>query len=758
VETRRLVVHGHFYQPPRENPWTEEVPREVSAAPFHDWNQRIAAECYLPNGFARVMDQAGRVVAIVNNYEQVSFDAGPTLLSWLAEHAPEAYEQVLAGDRAGGGAIAHPWIHLILPLAPRRDARLNVRWGIADFRHRFGRDPAGFWLPETAVDDATLALLAEEGVQFTILAPSQADRPIDHTRVYRHATGIALVFYDGPLSHDVAFGPPSSQALVDRVEIAAPDGGLVCVATDGETFGHHHKYADRGLAYALTVEAPRRGLAVGDLAAHLQQAPPEEPCGVVPSAWSCAHGLGRWQEDCGCSTGGQPGWNQRWRGPLRRALDRLRDAAHEAFDRRAPECLHDPGAALDAYVHVLLGATSRDAFVTEHVSGDPVLALTLLEAQRHVLAMYTSCGWFFADAAGLETVIVLRYAARLIDLLRDAGEEPPEGDFVATLSEARSNVPAEGDGRTVWERHVLPARVTPARVVAHLALVDVLERPVPEGAIGGHAVEPLAHHHHTRGALAMCTGKVAVTHGRTGRTTTHEYAAVRLGGLEVAGVVRPPVSDGTLDELASAFASGAPATRLLRLLGDTGGTEFDLTWALPGHAEEIVEQEAAELATRFEAAYERLVRDHRGTIEALTAAGYHLPPEVRVAEEIALARRFESEVLGAAGSADPRTYEAALAIVDAARRHEISLDTPAAQDALGGAILAATRAAVADGRLDDAERALALVTLARDLRLHPPVELAQEAVYEALIAGGTPALRALGRALGLAVERLGQPT
>ena len=531
---RRLVVHGHFYQPPRENPWTEEVPREPTAAPFHDWNDRIAAECYRPNGYARVVDQSDRIVSIVNNYAHLSFNGGPTLLSWLEVHEPDVVRPD-AGRRPRGRRCHRPAVVPRHPAARHRArcAHVNIRWGIADFRHRFGREPEGMWLPETAVDDTTLRLVAAEGIDFTILAPSQADRVVDSTHPYRWSDALKLVFYDGPLSHDVAFGAPSSQVLVDRVEAAAPDGGLVCVATDGETFGHHHHFADRGLAYALTVEAPRRGLAVGGLGAHLRTAEVRETTGVLTSAWSCAHGVGRWKEDCGCSTGGQPGWNQKWRAPLRRALDGLRDFAHDAFGRRGGECLRDPERALDEYVNVLLGTVTREAFAAEHVTGDAVLAFTFLEVERHALAMYTSCGWFFADLAGLETVIILRYAARLIDLLNEAGESPPVDTFLAVLAEARSNVPAEGDGRQVWERHVLPARVLPERIVAHIALVDALDRPVPEGAVGGHRVELLTRERR----FARRTGGVhrqrdghASAHGQGDDARVRRSVAGRLGG------------------------------------------------------------------------------------------------------------------------------------------------------------------------------------------------------------------------------------
>ncbi|HEV7865022.1 MAG TPA: glycoside hydrolase, partial [Acidimicrobiia bacterium] len=370
-----LVVHAHFYQPPRENPWTEEVPREPSAGPFHDWNTRISAESYRPNAFARIFDADGRVLAIVNNYEELSFNVGPTLMSWLERYQPDVYQRVQAAE-AGGGAIAQAWNHMILPLADERDVRTQIRWGLADFRRRFGREAArgdggcppdrggrsgqiGMWLPETAVNPFVLSVLAEEGVAFTILAPSQVaairpltgrasrglaampnrawtpvdgDHPVDTRVAYRYVhprhkhLGVDLIVYHGGLSHALAFEAVSSETLVDRASHAAGRrGGLVAIALDGETFGHHHKWADRALAYALTAEAPRRGLEVTNLASWLERNPPLYQAKVHESAWSCAHGVGRWSTDCGCSTGGPEGADQRWRAPLRAALDGLRE-------------------------------------------------------------------------------------------------------------------------------------------------------------------------------------------------------------------------------------------------------------------------------------------------------------------------------------------------------------------------------------------------------------------------------------------------
>jgi hypothetical protein len=579
--------------------------------------------------------------------------------------------------------------------------------------------------------------------------------------------GVAIVFFDGPLSHAAAFEPLSSQALVDRaLASSGPAGGVVCLATDGETFGHHQKYFDRGLAYALTVEAPRRGLAVTTPAAHLDAHPPTESVTVRTSAWSCLHGVARWNDDCGCATGGERGWNQRWRGPLRRALDLLRDAAAEIFERRGAEVFvdRDPWAARDAYIDVLLGRVDRDEFMaTRAVPGaDPIEAFTLLESQRHALSMYTSCGWFFNDLAGIETVYVLRLAARCIDLLRELDEDVPVDAFLDELADAHSNVPAEGDGRTVWARHVEPARVTGRRVVAHLALVELLQRPLPTGRLAGFDVEWVQHGHEHRGHVGLCSGRVALVHGRTGRRTEYVYAGLHLGGLEVLGAVRradPVRDDAALGALTKAFGDGAPITTLLRLVGEGfGPDEFDLSWALPDAAEQILSSVADALSERMAAAYQRLFEDHRATLDALALAGYDLPPELRAPAVLALSRRFEAEVEAQAGSTDPQGYEEARQLVRVAHRHGVHLDTPRARTAMSRAIAAAVARAVdPDDGETAVEPALQLLSLASDLELYPDVDVAQELVYDALLSRPTPALREVGSALGLAVETLGNP-
>jgi alpha-amylase/alpha-mannosidase (GH57 family) len=471
----QIAIHGHFYQPPREDPWTGEVPEQPGAAPFHDWNERITAECYRPNTQVEITTPDGP--RVVNNFERISFDVGPTLMAWLERNDPATHDAIVAADRAStarlghGNALAQAYHHSILPLQPLRDVRTEVRWGIADHRYRFGRDPEGMWLPECAANDDVLGVLIDEGIAFTILAPWQAYRWREpgggwvnvadgwlDTRVayrYLHPDGsgreLVLFFYDGDISRMIAFERLAScaEAFLAPFADAARPGGLVHVATDGETYGHHHRFSDLGLGYALYVEAERRGLEPTNYGAYLAEHPPRLEVEVVPgqgTSWSCAHGVGRWLRDCGCHTGGEPGWSQAWRYPLRRGLDVIRDAAGDAFAHLAPGLLTDPWGARDRYVDVVIGASALEDFLAREMTGDLGSAAVrraadLLELQHRALQMYTSCGWFFNDVAGIETVQVLKYAARATELVESLGEPSPRAEALALLERARSNDP-----------------------------------------------------------------------------------------------------------------------------------------------------------------------------------------------------------------------------------------------------------------------------------------------------------------------------
>jgi len=517
---RHICIHGHFYQPPRENPWLGAVEFEDSAYPFHDWNARITAECYAPNAVSRILDDEDRIVRIVNNYARISFNFGPTLLAWMEREDPETYSAVLEADRESrrlhdghGSALAQAYNHTILPLANRRDRITQVVWGIRDFEHRFGRKPEGMWLPETAVDLETLEVLAARGMRFTILAPNQASRVtprrgrrwrdvsgsrIDPTMAYEarlpSGRSIALFFYDGPVSRSVAFedtlhnGEVFAERLVGIFDEARKGPQLAHIATDGETYGHHHRFGDMALAYALHHIEKHGGGELTNYAAFLERHPPTHRVEIFErSSWSCVHGVDRWQRDCGCNSGGHPGWHQAWRAPLRAALDWLRDRVAPIFEQRAGQWLADPWAARDDYVEVLLDPRpeTRDRFLRRLTLG----ALTadqrtevwrLLELQRCAMLMYTSCGWFFDDVSSIETVQVLKYAGRCLHLAGTLAGEDLEPEFLERLALAPSNRAEFENGRGVYLAAVKPAMVDLHKVAAHYGASLLFEPYEPE--------------------------------------------------------------------------------------------------------------------------------------------------------------------------------------------------------------------------------------------------------------------------------------
>jgi alpha-amylase/alpha-mannosidase (GH57 family) len=496
-----VIVHGHFYQPPRENPWTGAIQPQPSAAPFHDWNQRIHSECYGPNAFAHVPSAQGGEGKLVNNYANISFNFGPTLLSWLQENHPETYDLIIAADRDSalkrsghGNAFAQVFGHAILPLCDERDLRTQIRWGLADFRFRFGREAEAIWLPETACNDRVLDALIEEGMRFVVLAPSQAfrirglvettadewryasehdlDTSVPYRRFHRgdRAGWIDTFFYNGATSRAIAFENllRSSRELVDAFSRSVSGKQMMNVAMDGETFGHHFKFGDLCLAHALEVEAPARGFQVTNYGEFLDHHSPlcEVEISNGPDAegtsWSCPHGVGRWIRNCGCQTGGEAGWNQRWRQPLRQALDYLRDQNIPHFEATRNKLFTFPWLARDESISLILDPhKSREQFLQEQAGrqlspADHTRALTHLELQRMLLLMYTSCGWFFNDISGIETIQILAYAARAIDLMAQLNLPSARPRFLEILAEARSNRAGLGNGADVYRNLVEP--------------------------------------------------------------------------------------------------------------------------------------------------------------------------------------------------------------------------------------------------------------------------------------------------------------
>lgn len=569
---RYVCIHCHFYQPPRENPWIERIEYQESAYPFHDWNERITAECYAPNALSRVLDQEQWVVSLVNNYSKISFNFGPTLLAWLEDCKPEIYQAILDGDRDSqkrfsghGSAIAQAYNHAILPLANRRDKETQVIWGLRDFEKRFARQPEAMWLPETAVDTETLEILAAHGMKYVILAPRQAksvrplngkewkdvpDEAVDPTKPYLvHLPGgksIAAFFYDGPISRGVAFEGllHNGETFARRIyqafngEKDGKDVQLAHIATDGETYGHHHRHGEMALSYALNFIESDADVALTNYGEFLAKHPPKMEAQIrEKSSWSCAHGVGRWQDDCGCNTGGHPGWHQKWRKPLRSALDRLRDRLTEPYEKEVGRLGIDPWRSRDAYIELILDRSDerRQTFLHDLAPGlpeeDAVRLLQALEMQRQLLLMYTSCAWFFDEISGIETVQTLKYAYRAIQLGEDLFGAPLSPDFAHHLAEAPSNLPSAPTGKDILERYVKPSEVDFKRLTAHQAALLVVEADSAEIASlsASHDIEVLECQKRSAGRARLAVGRLRIRSRVTTESQTVAFMAVHFG-------------------------------------------------------------------------------------------------------------------------------------------------------------------------------------------------------------------------------------
>lgn len=575
---RYICIHGHFYQPPRENPWLEAIELQDSAYPYHDWNERITAECYAPNAVSRILDAENQIVELVNNYAQISFNFGPTLFTWLEQNAADVYRAVLEADvesrrtfSGHGSAIAQAYNHVILPLANKRDRYTQILWGIRDFERRFKRPPEGMWLPETAVDLETLEILAQLQIRFTILAPHQARRVrrigarawrdvsggrIDPTQAYerRLPSGrkIALFFYDGPISRAVAFEGllSSGEHFANRLVGAFSDqrdwNQLVHIATDGESYGHHHRFGDMALAYALNYIKSNRLARLTNYGEYLERHPPGyEVETIEKTSWSCFHGVDRWWSNCGCNSGGHPGWNQQWRTPLRDALDWLRDEVASPFEDKGREFFEEPWEARNAYIDVIHDRSVENIarFFARHGvqpldESAQVTALRLLELQRHAMLMHTSCGWFFDELSGIETVQVIQFAGRAVQLAQEIFGDSLEEEFVERLAAAKSNLREHGDGRRIYENFVRPARVDWERVGAHYAVSSLFESYPEQTRIYCFTAEREDYQRIEAGSASIAVGRIKLTSEITRESTVQTFGVLHMGDHNVNGGVR----------------------------------------------------------------------------------------------------------------------------------------------------------------------------------------------------------------------------
>ena len=776
---RSVCIHGHFYQPPRENPWLEAIEAQDSAYPYHDWNERITAECYAPNARARILDGENRIVEIVNNYASMSFNFGPTLLSWLEAKRPDIYAAIREADRVSaarfsghGSAIAQPYNHTILPLATARERTTQVEWGVRDFERRFGRRPEGMWLPETAVDLASLETLAAAGIRFTILAPHQVSairtiRPpvpgedeepwrelpaegIDPTRSYRvnlpSGAGISVFFFDGPVSRAVAFDPVLlsrgdhfAERLVGAFDPTRGHPELVHVASDGETYGHHHRHGDMALAYALRTIDQGGKARLTNYGEFLEAHPPTEEVRILEgTSWSCAHGVERWRSDCGCSTDAHPGWNQAWRSPLREALDALRDALEPLYESAATGLFSDPRTAREGYIDVILDRSPENVarFFARHTpraldDASRIRALKLMEMVRHAQLMYTSCGWFFDDIGGIEGRQILQYAGKTLDLARDLFPEVDlEGPFLDTLARATSNVTESGDGRQVYKDSVGPARVSLERVAAHYAVHSLFTEYPDTASVYAYRVEREDSRRLASGRARLALGRVRVTSVVTGESRRVVFGVLHLGDHNLSGGVTPFTTEADykvlLEEISEPFTA-ADLTETLRLVDRRFGSDvYTLRLLFRDEQRQVVRIILASALEHADDVYRRLYEEHAPLMRFLSGHGVRLPRGFAVAAERALATEFKQAL------SEPKPDVARMrALLDEASRVGVTLH----DDGLGLALqetlsrLSGRLAAKPDDA-DTIEAFAGVATLARGLRFEIDFGKAQNAYYE----------------------------
>ena len=713
-----LTIHGHFYQPPRENPWLEAIEEQDSAHPFHDWNERINAECYNPNSVSKIVTADNKILNVVNNYEYMSFNFGPTLLSWMEEFAPLAYERVIKADRNSkkkhsghGNAIAQVYNHMIMPLANERDKQTQVKWGIKDFEYRFGRKPEGIWLAETAVDDDTLRVLVENDIKFTVLSPYQAQKikkegenswqdvswgNIDPARSYRYyiksAPGkyIDLFFYDGAISRSVAFdellrdGNKFVNRLKDGISTQRNYPQLVNIATDGESYGHHTKFGDMALSYAVKLKVKDSGFVITNYAEYLEKYRSDWEVDIkLVSSWSCFHGVGRWSDDCGCSTGGHPGWNQKWRKPLRQALDYLRDEMASVFQKQGKKFFKKPEDARNNYINVILDRSDssvksfQDEFFLEDLSDEQrVHAMELLEIQRQAMLMYTSCGWFFSEISGIETVQIMKYAARVIQLSKSFIKKDLEPKFLEILSEAKSNIPEFGSGKDVYERFVKPSIVTTKQIVCLWAISSLYTDVDDEENVYCYQIKKKSYKMVKKGDSRLVIGHIEVQSKVTLEKSNMIFALLQFSGGDFHCAIRE-YSDNFSDikkELIRTFLV-SPLTEIIRNIDNYFGTEyFTLKDIFIEERRKILQTMLRGKLQIFANTYESMYNEGKGSIYQMQALGLAIPEEFKISAQYVLTKQFNELFTSSKGFFDADIIQQASDINFEAKRIGIEID------------------------------------------------------------------------------------
>lgn len=715
-----LTIHGHFYQPPRENPWLEAIELQDSALPFHDWNERINKECYNPNSVSKIVDSRNRILDVVNNYEYMSYNFGPTLLSWMEQFAPLTYERIIKADiesisehNGHGNAIAQVYNHIIMPLANEHDKETQIKWGIRDFEYRFGRKPEGMWLAETAVDDDTLRILEANGIKFTILSPYQADKfkkkgdkewtdvswgNIDPARSYKYniksapGKSIDLFFYDGAISRSVAFdellkdGNKFIKRLKEGVSDCRDFPQIVNIATDGESYGHHTKFGDMALAYVLKVKAKDEGFKITNYAEYLEKY--RSDCEVEikqASSWSCFHGVGRWKEDCGCSTGGHPGWNQKWRKPLREALDYLRDELVIIFEQEGPKYFDNVWEVRNKYIDVILDRNEMNVkkFQQENFKPDlsdeqKVHAMELLEIQRQAMLMYTSCGWFFSEISGIETVQIMKYAARAMQLATKFSNKDLETHFLEILSDAKSNIPEHGTGKDIFERFVKPSIVTTKQIASLWALSSLYQDFEDEESVYCYTIKKEAYKKVQKGSSTFVVGHIEIQSKITLQKSNVMFALMQYSGGDFHCAIKEYSDDFEFNKIKTNLIKTFlmnPLTEIIRAMDECFGKEyFTLKDIFIEERRKILQILLKGKLEKFSQTYQVMYDEGKGSIYHLQGLGLKIPDEFKISAAYALSHKFNDIVVHSGGFLDDDSIQQAMDINYEAKKIDIQLD------------------------------------------------------------------------------------
>ncbi len=776
-----MTIHGHFYQPPRENPWLEAIEIQESAAPFHDWNERINFECYNPNGVSRIVNSSNKIIDIVSNYANMSFNFGPTLLSWMETHDSGAYEKIVEADSLSfqehnghGNALAQVYNHMIMPLANERDKYTQVIWGIKDFMYRFGRKPEGIWLAETAIDYATVDVLIDCGIKFTVLSPFQAEKVrklnennaqwenvgngnIDPARAYRCYSKtrpdqyIDLFFYDGSISKSVAFDNllQNGEKFINRLKEGVSQyrnyNQLVHIATDGESYGHHTKFGDMALSYVLKSRVEKEGFKLTNYAEYLELEPPQMEVEIkTVSSWSCCHGVERWNSDCGCQTGGQPNWNQKWRRPLREALDYLRDELITVFEKYGSELLTDVWRCRNDYIDVILDRNDDNIhkFIQEHQkynlsNEDIVKAIKLLEMERQTLLMYTSCGWFFCELSGLETVQILKYAARAIQLAEEFIDYDIEPKFVEILSKAQSNIIELGSGKDIYYKWVKPSVIDVKKFVNHWAITSLFTDYEPETDLYCWQIKKKDYRAIKKGRTDLVVGRVVARSKITMEKHDLIFALLNFGNSDYHCAIRSFQDATEYNNIKSALIEAydkETMTEVIRLMDENFGKKYyTLKDLFAKEKKEILKQILEERQEKFTDVFRTMYAEGRQSINQLQDVGINIPTEYKLVAEFVLSKQFNDLLENAENIFSDEVMQKALSYIREAQQLSITLNKKPSQ-LLFEAKIMRNIIRLTDGfEQAQARKLLNILSASKQLEISPNIREVQNFYFEKIL-------------------------